>query len=70
MWYTKKKCENMGHIKHLLLWNRIYLLSSWDDWGGGGEGSVASDFSPDDFKLEIGMRSKTCIKDNYEDSIW
>ena len=62
-------CKNMDHI-NLLLRNRIYLLPSWDDGGGEGEWGVASDFSPDDFRFEIGMRGKTCIKDNYGDLIW
>ena len=59
----------VDHINNLLLWNSIYLLSSWDD-GGGGEGGVASDFSPEDLRLDIGMRGITWIKDNYADSIW
>ena len=59
----------MDHIKDLLLLYRIYLLSSWDDARGGDEGGVASDLSSDDFKLEIGMRGKTCIKFNYAVSI-
>ena len=48
----------------------IYLLSSWEDGGGVGEGGVASDISPEDLRLDIGMRGKTCIKDNYADLIW
>ena len=49
--------------KTLVTRNSFHLLSSWDDAGG----RVASGFSPEDFWLDVGMRGKTCIKDNYVD---
>ena len=48
----------------------IYLLSSCEDGGEVDEEGVASDFSPDDLRLDMGMRGNTCIKDKYADLLW